>query len=826
MSKLREHLAQTLKKKIDRYGIVVWVDEHGEYGSEVVKSVVPGDARVFSWEGSWYALRRQIEPLVSDAAPPRLVIYQGARTPEDDPLAEVREAGTEWKIRLRTLIREALKEELSAVRLEEVARQARTVEEAEAALTAGPIIEVRLQAVLKATDPIELGLRLLADSTDQVLEGEGLWEDARRFLQRAFGGQPRGTGQTLRKSVVRHLILIELGEAVGRLPESLRAQSGEADADQRGRARELLARWRRDIARAGSYRNLAREAERDLGLSQTLTWDDRLADLDTVPALETLALGRALDLLEAGAVDDARALASTRRQQSFWVRASIPEARGWQCRWELVAALAELGAELSHCAVPMGASAGEMLQWYASQGWRVDRAHRRFEALLTDLHKFGSMENSIRELRRAYEAWLEKLLEAFTRAVEGSGLEGPIAKQTRVFKEYVQRSEGKVAYFLVDALRYELGQELAESLKGEQREVEISAAVATPPTITPVGMAALLPGAERGLSVTLSPEGGLEVFVDNVSIRSVQDRLNLVRAWEGQIADFSLNQLFDFGENELRERIGPARLVIVRSQEIDQAFESDHTAAAWRYLGEIRELLDRAVARLSAAGVEQFVIAVDHGFVILSRPLGAERTIDHPGGQGEMHRRCWVGRGGSVSASTLRIPLAELEVAGDLDLVVPRGLAIFAAPGARRFLHGGLSPQELLIPVITVRVRSAATPMAKNIVAAIASHRITTGVFSASLSLSPDLFTTDLKVRIVAQNRSGQEVARIVAGEGYDERSGVVTLLSRKPRIVTFCVTEPLKKGDRVTLHVYEAETDRLLSESQPAEVATEIGVD
>jgi len=826
MSKLREHLARTLSKKLDRYGIVVWVDEHGEYGPDAARSVVPEDARFFAWEGSWYALRRQIEPLVSGAVPPRMVIYQGVRTPEEDPLAEVRDAGTEWKIRLATLIREALKGELSTARLEEVARQARTVEEAEAALAAGPIIEVRLQAALKANDPIELGLRLLADPKDEVLEGEGLWEDARRFFQRAFGGQPRGTGQALRRSVMRHLVLIELSEALGGLPEALGVQPGEADTEQRDRARELLARWRRDITRAVSYRDLALETERNLGLSQTLAWDDRLANLDTVLALETLALSRALELLDAGAVEDTRNLASARRQQSFWVCASIPEAPGWQRRWEVVEALAELRIELGHSAMPKAASAGEMLDWYVSQGWRVDRMHRRFEALLTELHEFGQMEASIQAVRRAYEAWLENLLESFTQAVERSGLGSTLAAQTRVFKEQVEQSEGKVAYFLVDALRYELGRELAESLEGKQREVEITPAVATPPTITPVGMAALLPGVERGLSINLSDKGSLQVLVDGVPVRSVQDRLNLIRASEGQIADFLLNQLFDFGENELRERIGSARLVIVRSQEIDEAFESDHTAAAWRYMGEIRELLDRAVARLSAAGIERFVIAADHGFVILSRPLGRERTIANPGGEGELHRRCWVGRGGSAPASALRIPLAELEVAGGLDLVVPRGLAIFATAGARRFLHGGLSPQELVIPVISIRVGSPACRSAKHVDAAIAGGRITTGVFSASLSFTPDLFTPELKVRVVARNRSGQEIAKIVTGAGYDETTGIVSLRGSEPQILTFRVIAPLKKGDGVTLHVYEAETDRLLGKSKTAKVVTDVGVD
>lgn len=826
MSKLREYLARTLKRKADAHGIVVWVDDHQEYGEDVARSLCPPDVHFAAWEGSWYALRREIEPLIAPAEPPRLVIYQGVKTPEEDPLAEVRDAGIEWKVRLSTLVREALRGELAPARLEEVARQARTLAEAEAALTAGDIVEVRLQAALGSADPIQLALKILADSSDEIMEAQALWEDARRFLQRAFGGDHRGTGDALRHVVFRHLILVELQEALGALPVDLGLQPGPADRDQRRRVRELLTQWRRDLVRLHAYRDLAVRAEADLGLKEALAWDDRLAELDTIPALEGLALGRVLQLLQQGQVEDAAGLVLARRSGSLWVRTSVPEAEEWQPRWQALEALVRLRAELLASAIPQGASPGRMLQWYADEGWRVDQAHRRLEAALTELREYGPSDEAIRTVRIAYEGWLESLLERFTEAVERDGLDAGLPRQSEIYRNHVARGEGVTAYIWVDALRYELGQELADALRGIHSEVEVTAALATPPTITPVGMASLLPRAERGLHLSLSPRGNLEVSVDGIPVRTVQDRLSLVRAAQGDVAEFLLTNLFDWGERDLRDRIGSARLVIVRSQELDEAFESDHTAAAWRYVKEIRDLLVRGVARLAAAGVERFIIAADHGFLILSRPLGPERTIEAPSGEGELHRRCWVGRGGRTSPSALRLSLAEFEVAGDLDLMVPRGLAMFAAGGARRFLHGGLSPQELVVPVMTVRAHAAVAPGGGKIAVRVAGDRITTGVFSASLTFKADLFTTELQVRVSARNRGGREVAKIVAGEGYDEQMGSVRLRGGAPQIVTFRVITSLGRGDRVILHVYDADTDRLLAKSRPAEVVTDVGVD
>jgi hypothetical protein len=340
-------------------------------------------------------------------------------------------------------------------------------------------------------------------------------------------------------------------------------------------------------------------------------------------------------------------------------------------------------------------------------------------------------------------------------------------------------------------------------------------------------MANLMPGAELGLKLQLSAKDGLEVYIEGLPVKGVPDRVALLRAAHGKVADFLLNEIFDYGENDLRERIGDARLILVRSQEIDEALESDKTAAAWSYIKGIQSLLTRGMARLAAAGVSRFVIASDHGFLILSRALGPSWLIDPPGGRGELHRRCWIGKGGVAGPSTLRVALADLGVHSDLDLVVPRGLAIFSTGGARRFFHGGLSPQEIFIPVIEVRVRAAVVPGRPKVKVQVVSNKVTTGVFSAVLTFEPDLFTPELRVRLVVRNQAGEDVARVVAGDSYDEAAGMVTLRGATPQggpqVVMFRVTSRLHKGDRITLEAYDVDTDRPVAKSQVAEVPVDV---
>src|SRR5207249_2748385 len=101
----------------------------------------------------------------------------------------------------------------------------------------------------------------------------------------------------------------------------------------------------------------------------------------------------------------------------------------------------------------------------------------------------------------------------------------------------------------------------------------------------------------------------------------------------------------------------------------------------------------RAARKLAAAGVESFVVTADHGHLFGLRREDDMR-IDAPGGQTvAIHRRCWIGRGGTTPLGTIRVSAAELGYDSDLDFVFPVGLGIFKAGGGTMYHHGGTSLQ-------------------------------------------------------------------------------------------------------------------------------------
>lgn len=810
---LRDHLAAELAKKVSQRGVVVWQDTDREYAG-VAATVCPPDARFAAYADSWYALRRDVESLLGGDTPPRLVVYAPGPSPVDDPLEEIRAAGVRFAIRLETLVKNALKGELSEQRLAEIGGQARTLAEAESAVGGDAGGDVRLIGILGASDTRTMALRILTGERAEALDDQGGWTAAAELLARQIGGSIGGEWDDLRRAALRQMALTEIAVATNSLPDALVPAWKAVDAEQRKRTAEWLQAWQTSAGWREDYGAVAHLVDDDLTLTTALPWADGLMDCSATPALEEVAFREAVRRLANDDTPGAAVLAGHRLKMSPWVQPQGPAGDGWAsiaARWRAVKATADLRTAVSTVHAPAHLSAGELLSWYVDGGWEVDRAHRVLEIARNDLRVLGDLEPAFTAARVAHEEWLEKTLLAFTTAIERDGFDvGGLVRQGDIHDKWVRDAGAPVAYVWVDALRFELATDLADGLRADGHTVELHAAVAAVPTITPVGMANLTPGAGAGLSLELDGSD-LAIRVDGSKVATVPDRVARLRAAHGdKVLDRTLEVVAGQGEKELKRALGDADLLLVRSQELDAAGESGMLNAAWAQFSAVVDLLRNLVARLGQAGVRRIVIAADHGFVTLSRGLEANRSIDPPpGGTGHLHRRGWVGKGASTTESTLRVSLASTGVPSDVDLIVPRGLAVFRAGGSKQFFHGGLSPPELVVPVIVVDTEPALAPKQLQVDVSVAGGRITTGAFAATVGFAGDLFTSEITVRVVAKGAKGSDVvARVVSGDGYDAATGSVALRADGPSpVLTFQVTANLERDTTVEIEVLDART-------------------
>lgn len=233
----------------------------------------------------------------------------------------------------------------------------------------------------------------------------------------------------------------------------------------------------------------------DLGVLDTFAFEERCFLRVFVKAALAGELGRAHKF-------------AAERRASIWVRHT-----GRQLAWtiaeralELMTKADDLAAEYE--AVSKGVAG--VFDFYAKRGFLLDTLQRAFEQSVADCYgSVDGLDDLIEAARQKYRHFTEKVQASFISAVvsEGWPASGRV-RNTEVFDRWVAsalKERGKrVAFILVDALRYELGVEL-DGLLGREGASDLTPVCAQLPTVTPVGMAALMPEADGHLR--LSREG-------------------------------------------------------------------------------------------------------------------------------------------------------------------------------------------------------------------------------------------------------------------------------------------------------------------------------
>jgi hypothetical protein len=193
--------------------------------------------------------------------------------------------------------------------------------------------------------------------------------------------------------------------------------------------------------------------------------------------------------------------------------------------------------------------------------------------------------------------------------------------------------------------------------------------------------------------------------------------------------------------------------------------------------------------------------------------------IDAPGGEEiDLHRRCWIGRGGSTPAGCVRVTAPELGYEGDFDLVLPRGTAVFKAGGDLAFHHGGASLQEMIIPVVTVRMDLAHTagPPSEPVKAGNLPEAVTNRIFSIELRLGgrdQRLDSKPTKVRpLLYANGKQVGAAGMVLDAEFDRASGCLMLEPGKHATVVFMLVDDTISTVRIV--VQDPQTDGQLYQS------------
>ncbi|MBN2195320.1 MAG: BREX-6 system phosphatase PglZ, partial [Polyangiaceae bacterium] len=792
-------LQAELLAEVRRQGIVVWLDKDASYTGFVDRLAAEHEGGdfpypVIGFRGSFLETLFALEAYGSGYEKHSLVVHMPGFNEDSirtTPVLELYAAGTRFRKALDTLVRQAATGRVLPDEVEGFLRDNPTLEKADEWLALSVSKRtVGLEALLDSSGPT-LIVEALGNKGGPLVGRVTTDEEAgalRSYLHKLTGmddewlsfamGDPRAPILDRVLSAFSAWVLcVEYVHDLRREPhlaalKRLRALSKPLVEAAKG----IVGQLRRSHPEA--YAGLADEAESMLDIELKAMEPEDLGQIDTFREEENRVLRGAVEVLKEHAWARAADWAKAREgERSFWLHRDPVRRRAWN----LVAEAAAFGKILAEHPRPFEGLAHfeEALARYAESAAPVDRAHRRFEQewlrrLDTQMPHYGALQEVLWSLRQLHRTWVDQLTKDFTRLCKGEGfLPPPELQQRTLYEQVVQPmafGDEKVAVFLVDAFRYEMATELVEDLRamGGGAVVDLKARFAELPTITSVGMNALAPVAQNGrLAVT----GALQGFKSGeVTVRSPGDRAKAMGNRTGGKPGLrlTLSEICDSSPEGLKRKVKEHQIVVVCSSEIDDAGEANVGLLTFdAQLGQLKA----AWRHLQTAGLKHAVFTADHGFLLQDSTTAVHQfgkaTDPHPRYVLDPHER--------AEAGMVPVPLSKLGYDGIGGyLLLREDTAVFrtGTVGAS-FVHGGNSPEERIIPVLTVtRKRAESSSLseyaieAKVMDAAFGFHRLQVRLMYAQQTLGfVGARSIDLDLR-VPERRDIRVTVKEVTGAG------------------------------------------------------------
>ncbi len=644
----------------------------------------------------------------------------------------------------------------------------------------------QLRSILKVESAGEILFSLLAPDADQskaLLVQDNWRKEAREFLNATLGMSVKTRAKSWEKfaeEVWRFVLFSEfVFDLPCDLPSSLQGVP-RAQPEAKPIIEDVCERLRNNRKSRDSYIVRAETIETELDLPNQCRAIKDLGTRDTFPFEERTFLSVAIEGIKSDDIQTARHVLK-RRKGSVW----LGQAES-QVQWGLLKAglsLIEACEDNERQLVQNARSQANLIDFYINSLREVDRLQREFEQSVGEyLDAQDLMHDLIEHARMRYRRLIEKVQASFVKHLEAESWPPPARlANANVFDEIVAprlKERGRrVAYLMIDALRYELGVAL-EKMLSEDGPVEIKAAFAQMPTITLVGMPSLLPGA--GTNLTLQTDGGdLVPLLNGAPIKNVKQRMAVLKTKYGdRFQEMRLSQ-FARTKAKLADSVD---LLVLRSTEIDSQLENEPETTLSLIPGSLRQIRI-ALHKLRKMGFQEAVIVTDHGFFLNAQAEAGDVCIK-PNGNWPVvaHDRMMLGSG-SADAHNAVIDAAKLGMKGDFSqIAIPRSMAPYRS--GHLYFHGGASLAEAVVPVLIAKLDTGDAP-SEGPVSVVLSYRngatrITTRVPVVELSAhSDDMFSMDKPVEVLvqAQDAKGNVVGEPRPGGEVDPATQMISLL-------------------------------------------------
>lgn len=483
----------------------------------------------------------------------------------------------------------------------------------------------------------------------------------------------------------------------------------ETDPEQKpGMASEALVflkRWKDSRSHEASFEALSAQCADVLQMEERLHKLDfrQLLELDYFELIERKILTDLVHTVADRTVSATDIIQWVRqRRLSHWFE-------GFQHEYGAVEVAAEFIQTLEATQLDMN-SLADGIEKYASHWYVLDQLYRKFVYHLRESGQASLLGELNTLIENQYtNNYLARLNDRWQHFVDDAKQWGAptIVLQRNFFNQFVQPfldRKTKVCVLISDAFRYEIGEELQSLIRQENKfDAELKPALSMLPSYTQLGMAALLPNQ----SLALADNDTGAAVVNNLSAQGSDNRGKILASAVPASAVIQAKDLMTFGKEDSRALIRDNEVVYVYHNLIDKTGDTRDTeervfAAAEETLQE----LIRLIKKLTNANASNLLVTADHGFVYQNRALEeSEFLAGDPEGDPILYRdrRFVLGKGLRDNDGFKHFTSAQLGLEGSIEVQIPKSIKRLRLKGSgSRFVHGGATLQEVVIPVLHV----------------------------------------------------------------------------------------------------------------------------
>lgn len=345
-----------------------------------------------------------------------------------------------------------------------------------------------------------------------------------------------------------------------------------------------------------------------------------------------------------------------------------------------------------------------IIKLYASTWYQVDRRYRYFYRFYDALENNTPYEGLRSLVERIYtNDYLNPMIVDYATALSAAkGISG-ISMQHNFYNTKVKYAKDRVVVIVSDAMRYEVGASLYERLQADEKcTASISMMQSALPSVTRIGMAALLPHKEFSI---VDADNAL---IDGMPTIDLKQREAVLQKENAKSRAVQYDEIKGMNIDELRSVFAGQEVIYVYHDQIDARgdklkTENEVFVACEEAVDEIAKLIRRLT---TSANTSHFIVTSDHGFIYKRDKLTGSDKI---GGILGASDRFVISESAMEESGVCSIPLKNASGVNDGRVVnLPLGSTLFRAPGSgKNYVHGGCSPQEMLIPVIEVKTERA-----------------------------------------------------------------------------------------------------------------------